>query len=121
MATLPPVLYWSPSLAEQLNERLGEDVRHGLIDFTDAEWPRHWIGDGEFWCGTDGLPGDAVRLVADITPPAEVRTEWGVRRADGVVSAPAKNAEQVNRLLAERDGEQLVSRQVRTGAWAVAS
>ncbi len=63
LPTLPPVLYWSPSLAEHLNLDYEEDARHGLIDATVASVPRATAGCG--WRVLAHLPDDAVRLVAE--------------------------------------------------------
>lgn len=62
--TLPPVLYWSASLADQMNAREGEDARHGLIDLTVATVPTHWV-DFDGWCVLNRVPDDAVRLVLE--------------------------------------------------------
>lgn len=48
-------------------------------------------------------------------------TEWAVRYPDGTVKAPARNAEQLNRRLAARNGGTLVQRDVYApGPWRVA-
>lgn len=58
--TLPPVLYWSPSLAEASN--LDEpDAVHGLIDATDAN--TLMATSGAEWRFIDGLPADAVAVL----------------------------------------------------------
>lgn len=61
---LPPVLYWSPSLAARSNLHEGHDQRHGLIDATVASFIQHWV-DGDGWCVLGRLPSDAIRLVGE--------------------------------------------------------
>ncbi len=61
--TLPPVLYWSPSLAEHLNLDYEEDARHGLVDATVASLLTAYADGG--WRVLAHLPDDAIRLVAE--------------------------------------------------------
>lgn len=62
--TLPPALYWSPSLAHRLNLMFEAHTLHGLIDATGSIF-MCWVDDGwEVLRGND-LPGDALRLVCD--------------------------------------------------------
>jgi hypothetical protein len=77
--TLPPVLYWSRSLADRLNETVGDEhSQHGLIDATVATVMLAWSADSLGWVTLADLPDDAVRLVAD-APATEVTTEFGAR------------------------------------------
>ncbi|MDN5861076.1 MAG: hypothetical protein L0I24_20730 [Pseudonocardia sp.] len=65
--TLPPVLYWSASLARHLNRTAGPDAQHGIIDATVATLLMSWNADGNAWAILPELPADAMRLVAEVT------------------------------------------------------
>lgn len=71
---LPPVLYWSASLADN------DDQLSGLIDATDDD-ARYWevYRDGEWrYLAGSGLPADAVRLVAERRGPEPAERQWAV-------------------------------------------
>lgn len=115
--TLPPVLYWSPSLARHLNRTAGPDAQHGLIDATVATMLMSWSADTGGWAILRDLPGDAVRLVAE-APAAEVTTEWAVRWPDGTLRPyPTESAARDMAAYLEYTA---VSREVRTGPWVPA-
>ncbi len=128
MSTLPPVLYWSASLAARLNANVGDDPRHGLIDFTAADWPTYWTGDGDFWARADGLLDDAVRLVAEV-PTVETATEYGVRWPADASHGPDAEHDDRHEVHGTRDsatrvvamyrseGAELVQRDIRRGQW----
>lgn len=59
----PPDLYWSATLARNLNLAFGVHPLHGLID---PAGPTQWCDDA--WEPLrDGLPADALRLASE--PP----------------------------------------------------
>ncbi len=123
LPTLPPVLYWSPSLAEHLNLDYEHDIRHGLIDATVASVLLATAGGG--WHVLADLPDDAVRLVAEhrVSDGAHSATEWGVRwinDEDEYGEAPHElcrneaHARNVHDLYPDAS---LVTRTVHTGPW----
>jgi hypothetical protein len=60
---LPPVLYWSPSLAARAEATDPGTVFAGVIDFTSTiAWA---IGEDRQEILPAGLPDDAVRLVVE--------------------------------------------------------
>lgn len=71
---LPPVLYWSASLAEH------DDPMSGLIDATatDALFWQVWRGGEWEYLRPIGVPADAVRLVAETRPVLPVERQWAV-------------------------------------------
>ncbi len=112
---LPPILYWSPSLAEHANREAEADIRHGLIDATDANILMSTFCGG--WTFLREMPADAVQLV-DYVSVAEVAIEWGVRWPMPdiwpVEPAPDLAFAENN---ASLNGGHVVQREVRRGQW----
>lgn len=112
---LPPVLYWSESLAVAAN-REEPDPRHGLIDATDANmlattWCAGWTFIAE-------MPADAVQLV-EYVPVADIAVEHGVRWPETallniVEEHPTRAAAEK---VARQESGEVVQRVVRRGMW----
>jgi len=100
--TLPPVLYWSPSLAEHLNAAAGDEhSQHGLIDATVATVPLAWSADGDGWAIIRELPADAVWLTAAHrdapSQPADVEVGALARHLRNLMNGGVADSEHIAR------------------------